>query len=151
MTGADLLVVPGFVAHDTTPGDLQLRRRNTHAGLAPGAREAFDADVVVGRENVAQALILRLLTPRGALAALGHSAYGSRLHELVGERKTPALRGLCRTFVLEAVAQEPRVDDRVVAFDFDLLAETADSFAFTLAVTSRGGEPPVSLALEVAI
>ncbi len=151
MIGSDLLVVPGFVAHDATAGDLQIRRRVARSGLAAGAKEAFDVDVVEGRENLAQALILRLLTPRGALAALGHAAYGSRLHELVGERKTPALRGLCRTFVLEAVAQEPRVEDRAVALEFDLAAETASSFAFRLAVAPRADVPDVSLDLEVSV
>ncbi len=147
----DLLVAPGFVAHDASSVDLQVRLRKPRGALAAGATEAHDLDVVAGRENIAQALLLRLLTPLGALAPLGHAAYGSRLHELIGERKTPALRNLCRTYVLEAVAREPRVEDRALALDFDVLAETASTFAFTLAVLPRPEGDPVQLGLEVTL
>lgn len=147
----DLLVAPGFVAHDASSVDLQVRLRSPRGTLAAGATEAHDLELVDGRECIAQALLLRLLTPVGALAALGHTSYGSRLHELIGERKTPALRNLCRTYVLEAVAQEPRVEDRALALEFDLLAETGSSFQFTLAVTPRPAGDPVQLGLEVAL
>ena len=151
--GTDLLVVPGFAAHDTESLDLRsaVRPARARGALSAGASEAIDADTVSGRENLAQALLLRLLTPRGSLAALGHAAYGSRLHELVGERKTPALRNLCRAFVLEAVAQEPRVEDKAVSLDFDLAEETSSTFVFTLAVSPRGGGDPVDLGLEVTV
>lgn len=147
----DLLVAPGFVAHDASSVDLQRRRRPPRGTLAQSAREAHDLDLVDGRECIAQALVLRLLTPLGALSALGHAGYGSRLHELIGERKTPALRNLCRTYVLEAVAQEPRVEDRALALEFDVGAETPSSFAFTLAVTPRPDGEPVQLGLEVSL
>jgi phage baseplate assembly protein W len=107
--------------------------------------------VFTGRENLAQALILRLLTPRGSLEALGHAAYGSRLHELIGQRKTSALRNLCRAFVLEAVAQEPRVESKAVALMFDELAERFDSFVFTLVVQPVTEGDPVSLGLEIGL
>lgn len=147
----DLLVAPGFVAHDASSVDLAVRLRKPRGALAGGATEARDLEVVEGRENIAQALLLRLLTPLGALTALGHAGYGSRLHELIGERKTPALRNLCRTYVLEAVSQEPRIEDRALALDFDLAAETASSFSFTLAVTPRLRGSPVLLGLEVSL
>lgn len=149
----DLLVAPGFVAHDAAALDLvpAVEPARARGSLSVGASEAIDVQTVGGRENLAQALLLRLLTPRGSLAALGHEAYGSRLHELVGERKTDALRNLCRAFVLEAVAQEPRVEDRAVALDFDLAEETASTFVFTLVVAPRGGGEPVDLGLEVTL
>jgi phage baseplate assembly protein W len=103
------------------------------------------------RENLAQALILRLLTPRGSLAALGHASYGSRLHELIGQNKTAALRNLCRAFILEVVAQEPRVEDQAVEITFDEQAETLSSFVFTLAVRPRTGDEPIGLTLEVGL
>ena len=53
---------------------------------------------------------MRLLTPRGELAELGHPEYGSRLHELIGTPNTETRRGLAKLFVLEASRQEPRIE-----------------------------------------
>jgi phage baseplate assembly protein W len=149
----DILVVPGFAAHDATALDLvrAVKPARARGSLGAGATEAIDVQTVEARENLAQALVLRLLTPRGSLAALGHAAYGSRLHELVGERKTDALRNLCRAFVLEAVAQEPRVEDKAVSLDFDLAAESGSTFVFTLGVQPRSGGEPIDLGLEVTV
>lgn len=149
--GTDLLVVPFFQAHDAASLDLTSRVTSPRGIRAPGALEAVDLATVNGRENVAQALILRLMTPVGSLAALGHAQYGSRVHELIGELKTEALRDLCRAFVLEAVAQEPRVEPKAMALRFDPSAETQSSFVFTLEVQPRSGGDPVSLLLEVSI
>jgi phage baseplate assembly protein W len=149
--GTDLTVIPNLVAHDASEVDLVRRRRPPQGNLANGAREAFDLDTIGGRENLAQALLLRLLTPRGSLAALGHAAYGSRLHELIGQRKTEALRNLCRAYVLEVVAQEPRVDDAAEALVFDTQAETASSFVFILEVQPRTSGEPLGLLLEVGL
>jgi|GEM_PF-412427 len=159
----DLKVVPYFVAHDAAEIDLVRRARPAPAVRRGGAAESipgavpdasgmiYDLDAVAGRENLAQALILRLLTPRGSLAALGHAAYGSRLGDLVGRLKTEAVRNLCRAFVLEAVAQEPRVDDTAVELTFDPLQETPSSFVFTLAVRPRDGDEPIGLSMEVEL
>jgi phage baseplate assembly protein W len=153
--GRDLVVVGHLAAHDAQEVDLVTRHTRAR-GAAAGARqaalgEATDLATFSGRENLAQALILRLLTPRGSLAALGHPAYGSRLHELIGRRKDSAQRNLCRAFVLEAVAQEPRVEEQLVALDFDLAAESHDSFVFTLAVRPRSGGDPLAVSLEVGL
>jgi phage baseplate assembly protein W len=75
-----------------------------------------DLDVVTGPDNICQALLLRLLTPAGELAGLGHPDYGSRLYELIGERDTPATRGRAKVFALLALGDEPRVR-RVVSLD----------------------------------
>jgi phage baseplate assembly protein W len=149
--GRDLLVVPHFQAHDASPVDLVRTRRPIVGRLPSGAMEAFDLSVVSGRENLAQALILRLLTPRGSLAALGHAGYGSRLVELIGRPKVDATRHLCRAFVLEALAQEPRVEPKAVSLTFDSEAETPSSLRFTLAVRPRDGGDPVAFALEVGL
>jgi phage baseplate assembly protein W len=146
--GTDLAVVPGMRAHDASAVDLVSRTRVLRA---PASGTVADLAVLTGRENLAQALILRLLTPRGALADLGHAAYGSQLHRLIGQRKTEALRNLCRAHVLEVVAQEPRVEDAAAALDFDLAAERVDTFVFTLAVTPRDTGQPVGLTLEFAL
>jgi phage baseplate assembly protein W len=147
--GTDLAVVQGFAAHDASPLDLALDERVARRGAA-GAGPT-DLARMTRRDNLAQALILRLLTARGSLAALGHAGYGSRLHELVGQAKTDAARHRCRAFVLEAVAQEPRVEPRAVAFAYDVDAETASSLRFTVTVRPRSGDGDLPLTLEVGL
>jgi phage baseplate assembly protein W len=117
----------------------------------PGAVELADLDRTTGRENLAQALTLRLLTPKGALAALGHAGYGSRLGELIGRNKTEALRGLCRAYILEAVREEPRVEDRPRAITFDPMREQPWDFVVEIVVQPVAGGDPVALGLEVGL
>lgn len=149
--GTDLAVVPNLVAHDAAEVDLVRRARVVPRPRSGEPNQYFDLAVLQERENLAQALILRLLTPRGSLARLGHARYGSRLHEIIGQRKTEALRNLCRAYVLDVVAQEPRVEPKAVELQFDPAAETATSFCFTLFVQPRPGGDPVGVTLEVAL
>lgn len=86
-------------------------RRVTAGGDRP--RVLNDIGVVGGRENLAQAIVVRLLTPRGELAALGHPGYGSRLHELIGRRNNEGTRNLVKLHILEALQQEARIAEVV--------------------------------------
>ena len=69
-----------------------------------------------GRDNLRQAIEIRLLTPKGELAALGHPDYGSRLPELVGQPNTETTRNLAKLFVIEALKQERRIQ-KIVSVD----------------------------------
>jgi phage baseplate assembly protein W len=149
--GIDLAVAPNLVAYDAAALDLVTERRPIRGKLVGPAQEAFDLKTLSDRENLAQALLLRLLTPVGSLADLGHASYGSRLHELLGERKTSALRNLCRAYVLEVVAQEPRVENTAVELTFAPEAEPIDAFVFTLAVQPVSADAPLVLSLEVGL
>jgi phage baseplate assembly protein W len=152
----DLWILPFFEGQDAGSYDFVPRERAARPVLPDGTvdtsgpGEVVDLGAVDGREAVAQALVLRLLTPLGSLSALGHAGYGSRLGTLIGRRKSGELRNLCRAFVLEAVVQEPRIEDAAVAFSFDPAAETADSFVFTLGVRPRDGED-LAITLEVGL
>ncbi len=149
--GTDLAVAPNMVAIDASELDLTTRVRVVRRA-APGQPDAFtDLALLSGRENLAQALLVRLLTPVGTLAGVGHAAFGSRLGELIGGRKTEELRNLCRAFVLEAVAAEPRVLSKATFLQFAPDEETSQSFVFTLGVQPITGGDPVSLSLEVAL
>jgi phage baseplate assembly protein W len=177
--GTDLRVVlgpPGMAAHDAAALDLHRRptpaqRTRPRVGFgqvspAPDAASAgpqsgapepegavslSDLDIISGRENVAQALIVRLLTPKGSLAELGHANYGSRLGELIGQNKTEELRGLCRAYILEAVREEPRVENKPTAIVFDPQREQPWDFVVNITVQPVSGGDPVTLGLEVGL
>ncbi len=147
--GTDLRVVlgpPGMVAHDTAFLDARLAPT-----LSPQREDVRDLAVIDGRHNLGQALMLRLLTPKGALAELGHGQYGSRLDELIGRPKDDTTRALCKTFVLEVVAQEPRVDDMAVSFAFDIEGEGPSEIRFNLVVKPKTDETPLALTLGVGL
>jgi phage baseplate assembly protein W len=101
------------------------------------AGRVVDLAVVEGRANLGQAVLLRLLTPRGELAALGHPDYGSRLPELVGRPNTANTRNLVKLFILEALAQEPRIA-RVLKVEVEPAPGTRDRVNVRLAVQPVG-------------
>ncbi len=84
---------------------LHHRWRAVYASASAGR----DFALVEGRENLGQAVALRLLTPRGELAALGHPEYGSRLHELIGQPNSATRRNLAKLYVLDALRGEARI------------------------------------------
>jgi phage baseplate assembly protein W len=69
-----------------------------------------DFETIEGRANLGQAVMMRLLTPKGELADLGHPQYGSRLYELVGKINTETTRSLAKLFILESLDLEPRIE-----------------------------------------
>lgn len=73
-------------------------------------RRVVDMGLVSSEGNLGQAVVLRLLTPRGELAELAHPDYGSRLHELIGRPNTPTTHNLLKLFILESLKQEPRIE-----------------------------------------
>ncbi|MGH9137321.1 MAG: hypothetical protein ACRD0G_09790, partial [Acidimicrobiales bacterium] len=79
------------------------------------------------------------------------AGYGSRLHELIGTRKTESSRALCKAYVLEVVAQEPRVDDKASAFAFDITSEGPSELRFSLTVQPVDGSDPVTVGLGVGL
>ncbi len=83
----------------------------TQSGSLQQADQSDPVDLAIlnGADNLKQALLLRFLTPLGELTALGHSDYGSRLYELIGELNSEANRSRAKMFVLQALAAEPRV------------------------------------------
>jgi len=74
-----------------------------------GVGQIRDLGTIVGRDNLSQAVIMRLLTPRGELTALGHPEYGSRLHVLIGQVNTDTIRNLVKLHILESLKREPRI------------------------------------------
>jgi phage baseplate assembly protein W len=75
-----------------------------------------DLTEVEGLDALTQAIANRLKTRKGELAALGHPDYGSRHHELMGEPNVERTRNLIKLYVLQALADEPRIS-RVLSAD----------------------------------
>lgn len=140
----DLLVTPFFRADSWATLDL------TADPPGAAAHEAVDLGVAVGADSLRQALILRLLTPEGSLADLGHAAYGSRLQELVGRPYNETLRLLARSFVLRAVAQEKRVAAVLALEVAPPSPDRPDTLRIDLRVQPAAGGDPLSLGIEVA-
>jgi phage baseplate assembly protein W len=86
--------------------EVETQRRRAPNG--PNMIEDFAT--VDGADNLAQAIVMRLLTPRGELAAVGHPEYGSRLHELIGRPNTETKRNLAKLYILETLQMEPRIE-----------------------------------------
>ena len=139
-----MLGPPTMAAHDAEGLDLRLGAGNVDR-LLDGPQ------LISGHHNLGQALILRLLTPRGALADLGHAGYGSRLHELIGTRKAEASRALCKAYVLEVVAQEPRVEDKALEIAFDIASEGPSELRFSVTVQPVDGSAPLTVGLGVGL
>ncbi len=80
--------------------------------VSPGRSSRHrDLGVVSGVAAATQMLVTRLKTRRGELAPLGHPDYGSTHHELIGEPNTQRTRNLIKLRVLQALAQEPRIQE----------------------------------------
>lgn len=91
---------------DTLGTDLRLRFRDDGAVLAA---DGHDLETVSGTDNLAQALMLRLLVHTGELAGLSHPVYGSRIHDLIGAPLDRANLDLLRRYVRKALLADPRV------------------------------------------
>ena len=72
-----------------------------------------DLDTVAEEDNLAQAIITRLSTEEGELSDIGHSDYGSRLYEVIGEINNEATRQRIKALVRECLFQEVRVKEVV--------------------------------------
>jgi phage baseplate assembly protein W len=116
----------------------------------PDAPPAMDIAVVSGRENLGQALVLRLLTPKGALAPLGHPDYGSRLPSLIGELNTETTRNLARLYTIEAIGQERRVRT-LEELAVGTVADQPDTIRIALSVLPIDDDEPLALTLEVTL
>jgi phage baseplate assembly protein W len=88
-------------------------REDRRVVVADRSKLLSDLARVSGRRNLEQAIVIRLLTPRGELTAVGHPDYGSRIHELIGQPNTENTRNRLRLFILEALQQERRVAEIV--------------------------------------
>lgn len=128
----DLQVVPGGKGGLQKTGDIS------------------DAGSVSGRANLAQALVLRLLTRQGALTGLGHPDYGCRLLELIGELNNETTRNRARLFTIQAINQEARVK-ALLDLAVVTVADQPDTIRISFSVLPVDDDDPLALTLEVTL
>ena len=157
--GTDLALTRYTGAPGSVPLDVADSWGSVDLAAVPGGRgglrlsvpgEIRDLAPVDGRANLAQAMILRLVIQQGALAALGHPQYGSRLVELIGRGNTDTTRNLARLFTLEALKQEPRVA-QVLDLAVATMPGQPDTVRVSFSVIPVDDESPLGLALEVRL
>jgi hypothetical protein len=154
--GADLAVTRYIGTAGSQPLEVADSWGSVDVAVRPGGRaprqavEPVDLGRVEGRANLAQALVLRLLTPAGSLAHLGHPEYGSRLGELTGRLNDETARNLARLHTLQAIAQERRVAE-VLDLAVIASADVPNILTIGLAVRPVNDDEPLALALEVTL
>ncbi|NEO75986.1 MAG: GPW/gp25 family protein [Moorea sp. SIO4G3] len=134
--------------------DLLFTRR--HSGQLISERQVVDLQSVnrdlataTGLDNLAQAILNRLYTRKGELAALGHPNYGSRLHLLVGEQNNNRLRSLANLYIRECLAQEPRIEE-IKAIDFEPPSrQQRYTLVATVILKAVGQETPLTLSFSL--
>lgn len=121
------------------------------AGGATGRNgDLLGLRAAAGRENLAQALTLRLLTKQGSLTELGHPQYGSRLVNLIGNENNETHRHLARLYTIEALAQEPRVRE-MLGLAVETVPGQPDTIRISFSVLPVDDDDPLALALEVTL
>jgi phage baseplate assembly protein W len=116
-------------------------RRITSGGRIVRLR---DLAVVSDLDNLRQAVEIRLLTPKGELAALGHADYGSRLPDLIGRPNTETNRNLAKLYVIEALKQERRIQ-KIVAVDVSTVPGQRHLIRIFVSVQSIGEQTVIDL------
>lgn len=81
-----------------------------------------DIETVSDEFNLGQAIIHRLRTRVGELSDIGHSNYGSRLYDLIGEVNSETTRERAKLIVKRALENEPRISKIV-----NIAVRTSDS------------------------
>ena len=113
------------------------------------ATRGGDWPTLHGMDDLLQALWLRLVTPEGAVAALGHPEYGSRLHLLVGELDTPAVRDRARLYTTQALHRDSRVQDIIAVHVESVPASSGRQLDIRVRVRASGNEQPLDFGFPV--
>lgn len=124
--------------------DLMLQAATSTPSLAAGNWRS-----VTGVDNLIQAIWLRLNTPEGTLADLGHSDYGSRLFRLIGELDNEVTRDRARLYVASALRKEARIAEIVSIDVTGGMQGKSALLVVTVAVLPVGQTQPLALRFPV--
>jgi phage baseplate assembly protein W len=110
-----------------------------------------DLRVAESIDNATQAIVNRLKTQRGELAALGHPDYGSRHHELIGEPNVARTRNLVKLYILQALRDEPRIEKVLRATVRAEHEPPRDTVRVELSVRLVGVATPINLVIPFSL
>jgi phage baseplate assembly protein W len=110
-----------------------------------------DLIVAEGLDALTQAIANRLKTRKGELAPLGHPDYGSRHHELMGEPNVQRTRDLIKLYVLQALADEPRIERVLKATVAAEHEPPRDTVRIELSVQVIDGPRPLNLVVPFSL
>ena len=110
-----------------------------------------DLIVLEGLDALTQAIANRLKTRKGELAPLGHPDYGSRHHELMGEPNVDRTRDLIKLYVLQALADEPRIERVLKATVTAEHEPPRDTVRIELSVQVIDGPRPLDLVVPFSL
>ncbi len=141
---------------DETYIDLRLSRRNFDEQVSDRdyvdllRANNGDLKTVDGRENLAQAIINRLLTRKGELRRLGHPQYGSRLYQLVGELNNARVRGMAEIYIRESLAHEKRIVE-ITRIEFAPISRSQgrNVMQASISVLPTGSQSPITIAIPI--
>jgi len=109
-----------------------------------------DLALAHGNDTIAQALVLRLRVRKGEMARLGWAAYGSRLHELIGEPNNSRTHVKLMAFARAAVEQDPRVLE-VKAVETTLIPGERDVVRILMEVALISAPNPLNLVFDMKL
>jgi phage baseplate assembly protein W len=144
--GSDLSVYRAYLGSERARGSPDLQTAPGHR-VPPNRTPYQDLATAEGVNNLRQALVNRLLTRCGELAGLGHPTYGSRLYELIGRPNSATQRHLAKLHVLEALAQEPRIDAKKIHVTVQTDARDRDAVVIEIRVQPVAEEELIALEL----
>jgi phage baseplate assembly protein W len=110
-----------------------------------------DLTVAEGLDALTQAIANRLKTRKGELAPLGHPDYGSRHHELMGEPNVQRTRDLIKLYVLQALADEPRIERVLQAAVRAEHEPPRDTVRIELSIQVIDGPRPLNLVVPFSL
>ncbi len=90
---------------------VDLKLKDEEMGVDLSISPNGDLQTVSEEMNIGQAVISRMRTRKGELLDLGHSPFGSRLYQLIGEPNNEATRELVRNIAKETLSADPRIKE----------------------------------------
>ncbi len=103
-----------------------------------------DLELVDDELNLGQAIVHRMRTRPGELLDIGHSSYGSKLYDLIGEPNNEATREKVRAVVIEALEREPRVK-KVVKVSVTVRRDRPDAVDVDVSLIATDTEVPLNV------